>query len=296
MTILSRPTSFAEAARILADLGPSARLVAGGTDLYVKLRKGLPPPEYLVDLGSVADPGARSIAEEGGEKGSIRAGALVNFAQVVRSPLVAATLPALRDAASIMGSVQIRGRGTLGGNAANASPGGDALPPLIVGNARAIVVSSEGSRTVSVEDLFVGPGLSCLAPHEIIVSFVWPRAPGRASVFERVGNRAFHVITKASAAIAARFDDTGRICDVGVALGAVAPTPIRARRAEMVLEGTRPSVDLLALAASEALSECAPKDDIRSTVAYRAEMCRVLLPRLLRRLDSSWRAGCDVSS
>jgi CO/xanthine dehydrogenase FAD-binding subunit len=295
MSTVLRPLSFAEAVSMLAGLGPGAVVVAGATDLLVKIRKGRPPPETIVDLSRVTDDGARSIAIDA-DGTLVRAGALVDFSTLAASRLVADTLPALQQAASIMGSLQIRSRGTLAGNVANASPGGDALPPLIVGLARAILLSPEGIREVPVEGLFVGPGRTSLRQHEIIVALSWPVIPRRKSAFERVGDRAWHVITKASAAVAVNFDDDGRVTAARVALGAVAPVPMRARLTEELLEGSFLTEETLVAAGGRAASEARAIDDLRSTAAYRREICRVLVPRLLARLQTGWRADCGIFS
>ncbi len=281
MSLILRPSSFQQAAAMLADHGDHARIIAGGTDTLTRLQDGMSPPRAWVDLSLVAGE-ARTLGQE---QDQLRIGALVDFETLAHSELLARALPALYQAAAVMGSVQIRGRGTLGGNLCNASPAGDAIPPLVVAGATLHLLSAAGERRLPIGDFFLGPGRTALLPGELLVAASCPVAPGTVSAFARVGARAHHVITKASAAISARREHR-RLHAVRIALGAVAPTVIRAPRAEALLEGQRPDPALLAQAGDALAATARPIDDIRSTAAYRTEVCRQLLGILFTQLAS----------
>jgi carbon-monoxide dehydrogenase medium subunit len=279
MTRVLRPVSFPDACAMLAEAGPGATAVAGGTDLVVRARRTGQSPEILVDLSAIRDGGHEITALDEG----VFVGALVTFERLARSDLVARTLAALSEAARAMGSLQIRSRGTLGGNVANASPAGDGVPPLIVGGAIAHLLRPGAERHLPVEDLFVGPGRSVLASDELITGFSWAWQPGFTSVWAREGDRAVHFVSKASAALSANLDG-GRLRTPRVAFGAVAPVPLRARATERFLEGRALDEETFEGAMEVAMGEVRPIDDLRSTAAHRRILCATLLGRLLERL------------
>jgi len=263
MTRILRPTTFQEAAFLLREEGPGARLLAGGTDALLRVRRGQPEPSAWVDLSGV---------QEGREIRPGHLGALVTFADLAEK----APFHALRMAASGMGSAQIRRRGTLGGNVVNASPAGDAIPPLFVVDARVRLLSASGEREVGLRDFFVGPGRTVAGPDEVLTCITWEHSDAAQSAFVRVGNRVHHVISKASLALWVNpCDDTW--CEVRIALGAVAPTVIRVPDAERLLSGSTPDATRLESAALACAAAARPIDDIRSTAEYRREVCAALL-------------------
>jgi CO/xanthine dehydrogenase FAD-binding subunit len=276
MSVL-RPTSFAAAAALLAQHGPAARPIAGGTDTLTRLDAGATPPEVWVDLSSVQQ--GRDITLRGD---SLHIGALVSFEAMAGSAVLAQALPALHHAANIMGSLQVRTRGTLGGNLCNASPAGDAIPPLVVAGAELQLVSVAGERWLPLTAFLLGPGQTALQLGEVVAGVRCPVVPGSVSAFVRVGARAHHVITKASAAVACRLDQ-GVLRDVRFALGAVAPTVIRAPQVEGILEGQRLTLAVLAQAGEASAAAARPIDDLRSTAAYRREACRQLVGIVMER-------------
>jgi CO/xanthine dehydrogenase FAD-binding subunit len=275
-----RPTSFAEAAALLAELGPSARLIAGGTDTLTRLDAGAAPPAVWVDMSTIAQGRAMELVD-----GELRIGALVSFQAMAGSELLAGALPALHQAANIMGAMQIRSRGTIGGNLCNASPAGDSIPPLVVAGAQIGLISTDGERWMLLEDFFLGPGRNALEPGEVVTGVRCAVVPGTVSAFVRVGARAHHVITKASAAVSCQFED-GVLREVRYAMGAVAPKVIRAPAVEAILEGQRPAPALIERAAAAAGDSARPIDDVRSTVAYRREACRQLVGMLLGKVGA----------
>lgn len=280
MSEILHPSTLVEAARLLRER-PGARLLAGGTDALLQVRKRPPAPPAWVDLGRVGGD-ARAIRVT---SGVIHLGALVTFDDLAGDPAVRRFLTALHQAASVMGSRQIRARGTLGGNLAHASPAGDSIPPLLVAEARVLLLSASGTREVPLDAFFRGPGATVLAPDEILAGVVAPADDGRTSGFHRVGSRVHHVITKVSLALSFRRDgDVLR--DVRVALGAVAPTVFRARGAEAALEGRVPTPDRIREAGEAAAAEARPIDDVRSTRAYRAAVCAELVGVVLELCDA----------
>jgi CO/xanthine dehydrogenase FAD-binding subunit len=189
------------------------------------------------------------------------------------------------DAARLVGSPQIRNRGTLGGNLANASPAGDSIPPLYVLDARVVLASADGTRAVPVAEFFTGPGQSLRAQHEIITAVELPVNGKRRSVFMRLGQRQALAISKVSIAVSLVLaDETVR--DVRIALGAVAPTVVRARRAEDALHGHRLENSVITAACAAAEADASPISDLRSNAGYRRAMCRELLSRALHHLHT----------
>jgi CO/xanthine dehydrogenase FAD-binding subunit len=252
------------------------RPLAGGTDILVRAKDGLQSRAALLDLSAV--PEMKGIEERGTE---LWIGAGVTHAELMRSALVARYAPALPQACAVIGGPQIRNRGTLGGNLANASPAADTVPALFAADAVVELVSVSDRRDLPVRELFTGPRQTVLARDELILGVRVPRRPGVRGAFLRLGQRQAQAISKVSIAVAMTFKD-GRPDWARVALGAVAPTVIRASRAEAALlagghEGLR-------RAREEVMSEVRPIDDLRSTREYRREMAGVLLERAVRRV------------
>lgn len=275
VTELLRPRDLEEALALLA-ARPEARPLAGGTDLVVQLRAGRRAERVLVDLSRVGLAGIR----ETGSGLEIGAGATMD--EIARDPHLARWAPALARAAGWVGAWPIQCRATLGGNLANASPAADTAPPLLVAGARVRLRSATGGeRDLPIEELFTGPGRTALAPGELIVAVLLPEplGAGGAERFAKLGPRREQVISVVSLAVRVVDRAGGRLRGVRIALGAVAPTPVRARRAEAVLEGSRPDAGALA-AASEALAlDIAPIDDLRAPATYRRHAAAVLLRR-----------------
>jgi carbon-monoxide dehydrogenase small subunit/xanthine dehydrogenase small subunit len=271
-----RPRSLEEALEILAQRAGEVRPLAGGTDVLVKAKDGAQDPTALFDLTAV--PEIKGIEEQDGD---LWIGAAATHTEMLRSELVARFVPALPAACAVIGGPQIRNRGTLGGNLANASPAADTVPALYVADAMVEVASVSGRRDVRITEFFLGPRKSVLAPDELILGVRVPKHEGVRGVFLRLGQRQAQAISKVSIAVAMTFRE-GRPDWVRVALGAVAPTVIRAPETEKALlaggwgglQGARDAVR----------REVRPIDDLRSTAAYRREMAAVLLDRAVRRV------------
>jgi CO/xanthine dehydrogenase FAD-binding subunit len=219
------------------------------------------------------------------KNGSIQIGGLTNYMKLINSPLLQAEAPLLVQAAELVGAVQTRYRGTLGGNIANASPAGDTLPPLLALNATVTLISATGERTLPLADLLQGPGKTALASNEVIHHISFDRLPANAkSIFLKLGNRQGMAIAVVSVALLLQVDRNNRVEEARIALGAVAPTPIRCPQAEAVLKG-QPLTDILIEAAAESVHHgCAPIDDVRASAGYRRQMVKVLVRRGLQML------------
>lgn len=276
------PASLAEALRVLHDEGAHARPLAGGTDAMVRFKDGVWRPRAWVNLLRLEE--LRFIRQEGER---ICIGALTTFAEILESPLLQSTAPLLVRAARTVGGPQIRNMATLGGNLGTASPAGDSLPALYALDARVRLVSHQGERELAISELFLGPGRTALQPGELIAELRFaPQARGELCTFEKLGLRAAHAISIASAAVRLVPAGDGRGLRMArVALGALAPTVIRVPEAEAVLAGS-PEVDAVAvaLAAHAARQAARPISDIRASASYRRAMAGNLVQRALVRL------------
>jgi CO/xanthine dehydrogenase FAD-binding subunit len=273
------PRSLGEALTVLS-ARPEARALAGGTDLVVQLRDGRRRAEILVDLGGC---GLDQIREVDGVL-EIGAGAVMDA--IAEHPRVRAEFPALAAAAAQVGGWPIQCRATLGGNLANASPAADTAPALLVADAELVLASSSGERRVPLHGFFLGPGRTVLAPGELIAAVRLPllhRGSGRRSLerFAKVGPRREQVIAVVSLAGRAVLDRDGTLDLIRLALGSVAPTPVRARRAESCLTGRRLTPAVRREAAGELQRDIAPIDDVRAPASYRRIAAAVLLDRFL---------------
>jgi xanthine dehydrogenase iron-sulfur cluster and FAD-binding subunit A len=271
-----RPRSLEEALEILAQRGREVVPVAGGTDILVRAMDGSPSRAVLFDLTAVTE--LRGIEDRGDH---VWIGAGSTHSEMIEAPPVRRHAPALCQACAVIGGPQIRNRGTLGGNLANASPAADCVPPLYVADAVVELVSIYDRREVPIEEFVTGPRETALAHDELILGVRIPTREGVRSAFLRLGQRQAQAISKVSVAAAMTFKD-GRPEWARVAFGAVGPTVIRGRAAEKEL--LRGGPEALRAACAAARDEVKPIDDLRSTREYRREMSAVLLERAVRRL------------
>ena len=271
------PHRLAEAYALLA--AGSWTPIAGGTDLMVRLTGELgPAPERVLDLSRLDGLAGISL-----EAGGLVLGARTTYTEVRRSALCREHLPALVEAAATIGAAAIQNRGTLGGNIANASPAGDTLPVFLAADAVFELGSHREERRIAAADFFTGYRTTALAVDELILRIRIPLPAGRQVRFRKVGTRRAQAISKVVLALAWR--DHGPAAgwsDVRLGLGSVAPTPIRARATEAVLEGSRPTPELADLAAETLAGELSPIDDVRSTAEYRRIVAARVLHRLIR--------------
>jgi len=275
---VSRPRSLAEALQAMAI--PGVRPIAGGTDLIPQWREGRRELAGMVDLKQVPELQTVSFQPATGA----RIGAAAPLSELYALPWLALHYGALDDAARLIGGWQIQNRATLGGNLCNGSPSADSAPPLIALEAVAELVSQNGSRNMPLEDFFAGPGKTVVNPHELLLAASLPAPrPHGASAFLRFIPRAEMDIAVASVAAHVQLDGAReKILVATIALGAVAPTPVRAIEAEAVLIGQVPSEKLLAAAGAQALLAAKPIDDVRGSAAYREHLVEVLTVRVLK--------------
>jgi carbon-monoxide dehydrogenase small subunit/xanthine dehydrogenase small subunit len=277
-----RPRSLEAALELLVERSQQARPVAGGTDILVKAKDGLLARAALFDLTLV--PELAGIEDRGDH---LWIGAASTHTQMVESPLVARYAPALPAACAVIGGPQIRNRGTLGGNLANASPAADTVPALYVADAVVEVASVSSRRELPITGLFIGPRRSVLEADELILGVRIPKRAGVRGAFLRLGQRQAQAISKVSVAVAMVVDD-GRPSWVRIAFGAVAPTVIRAPEAERALmKLASGGEEGLRAACAAVREEVRPIDDLRSTREYRREMAAVLLARAVRQVWSA---------
>ena len=274
------PTSLDEAYAALAE--SAHRPMAGATDLLVQLTADLgPPPERVLDLWRLD--ALRGIGVDGTD---LVIGALTTYTEMRDSALVREHLPVLAAAAATVGAAQIQNRGTLGGNVANASPAGDTLPVLLACDAVLVLGSVRGEREVAATDFFVAYRRTALATDELLLRVRFPMPATREVRFRKVGTRRAQAISKVVLALAWQQDTPDAAWHaVRVALGSVAPVPVRAAATEAVLEGARPTLATADLAASTLAGELSPIDDVRSTADYRRAVAARILHRLLRDED-----------
>jgi CO/xanthine dehydrogenase FAD-binding subunit len=281
---LVTPGSLDEA---LDDLArhPAARPFAGGTDLMVVLEAGHLPPGRYVSLQNCRE--LLGIDEGNGPDAGVNIGALTTYTEIRRSSRLAADYPMLRTAAGETGGLATQNRGTIGGNIANASPAADTPPALLVYDASLDLMSKTGTRRVPYAAFHTGYKKMDLARGEIVARIhLPPRPPGWRDYYRKVGTRRAQAISKVCFAGALRMDGDV-VSDARIALGSVAPTPLRAIRTEAALRGKRLDDAAIRSAQQILTSEIAPIDDIRSSADYRSRVAVNLLREMLRSAESS---------
>ena len=273
-----QPTTLAEASRLLRENGPGGRFLAGGTDLVIAMKeKGL-LPKYIVDLKRV--PGLAGIRENG--DGSLSIGALTTMYAIETSPVIKKKYPFLAQSAAEVGSIQIRNRATVGGNMANATPSADVAPSLIALNATANIAGAAGERTLPMEDFFRGPGQNAMSADEILTEIRIPKTgPQLVGEYIKFSPRDMMDLAYIGVAVAYNLGDDKKCSGVRIVLGAVAPTPIRAKNSEALLEGQVLTEEIAAKVGDEAARESKPISDVRSSADYRRAMVGVMTKRAI---------------
>ncbi len=267
-----------QALRILAEEEPP-RVLAGGTDLLVNIQEKMEKPARILDIGELNE--LQGIREE---ESRIIIGALTTHTQIIRSALLREKALPLVQACAQIGSPQIRRRATLGGNLVNASPAADSVPALVALGAFLRLRSSVGEREVPVEEFSTGVKKSLIRPEELLLEIIIPLSPDHpVGFYRKIGQRKALAIAKVSLAVWL-VRDGKKVRWTRIALGAVATTVVRARRAEDYLRGRELTKESLAAAARLVREESRAISDIRSTASYRDEMTGVLLSRGLAEL------------
>ena len=270
------PKTLDELLTFLDEHKGETSIVAGGTDLYLLIKREIVRPRYLVDITRVSD--LHYIKEEDEH---LRIGANMTLTEIEKNDIVNRYFPVLVEAIKTMAARQIRNVATLAGNLANASPAADSAPPLIVLGARVILQSKNNTREVPVEDLFVFVKKTIIESNEVITEVKIPKPPGNfAASFEKLGKRNALVLAIVSAA-ASIVREGDIIKDARISLGSVAPTPLRVKKAEDILKGKTPTMELIEKAAEIVMNEVKPITDVRASAEYRIDMARVLSRRVL---------------
>ena len=268
------PGELEEATRILADYGPEGRALAGGTDLLIRLKRRQWQVRGVVSLKRIATLRHLSL------NGELRLGARVSLNDLIRSPLILEHFPVLAETAGTMAGVQVRSLATVGGNICNASPAADMAPPLIALDARVVIVGRDGERVAPLDEFFIGPGKSVLTPGELVRELAVPHDDSTRVAYTKLEHR--EAMDIAIAGVGVSIKTEAQYCrDVRIVLGAVAPTPLRARQAEDFLRGSELTEENIREAARIAAREAKPIDDVRGSAWYRREMVEVLTRRIL---------------
>jgi carbon-monoxide dehydrogenase medium subunit len=283
------PESLADALKIKQDKGAHARVIAGGTDLILRMRDKVFSPTLLVDLRQV------SLDTISCQAGEMRLGAYVTLSQILADDDIAVLFPALVEACRQFAGPPIRNRATLGGNLVNASPAADLAPPLMAYDANIVLASSSGDRVLGLAEFFTGPGQTVMQADEILTAVRLPlMPPDSASKFIKLGQRRSMAISIINLSTRLTLGKKGTVSDARIILGAAAPTPIRAVAAEAVLMGNELSDDRVEEAAIAARKEISPITDVRASRNYRERMAQVLVRRaLLASWDDLGRSGSN---
>jgi carbon-monoxide dehydrogenase medium subunit len=277
------------AVALLAEHGASAKILAGGTDLLVDLKSKPEKIGVVIDISRAEDMKKIALTEDG-----LSLGALVTHAQIVRSEQVRKLCPALAEAAQSIGAAQTRNLGTIGGNLMTCVPSMDAGPALVALDASVTVAAPEGQRRMPVSDLFVAPRRTSLKATELLIEIVIPkRSLGKPAAFMKFGLRKGQALALVN--VAASFwsgRDGSVFVEPRIALGAVAPTVMRAIAAEADLAGRAIAPEAMAQAGRIAAAEARPIDDFRASAAYRRDLVAVLTQRALA--AAAERANADL--
>ncbi len=269
------PHTVEEAIASLAKHGAAARVLAGGTDLLVQMRSGAKTPGVVVDLKRIAELTAITLDAKGAT-----IGAAVCGDELSKRADLSALWPGLLEAAALIGSQQVQGRASIGGNLCNSSPAADTTPALIANEARCIIAGPNGRREVAAETFNTGPGKNVLAPGELLVALFVPRpAPRTADAYLRLIPRTEMDIAVVGAGVRVTLAADGSCTAARVVLGAVGPTAFLVPAAAAALVGQRISDASLAAAAAASSAAARPIDDKRGTIAYRKQISGVLTKR-----------------
>jgi aerobic carbon-monoxide dehydrogenase medium subunit len=284
------PTTLNEALNTLAHEGEAGAALAGGTDLLLRIRRGVRRYRSVVNIKFV--PGLSGLTWN--KRDGLSFGALTTFRAIETDANVRAHYPALAEAARAVAGVQLRNLATIGGNLGNGSPSADSVPPLVALGATVAIASAAAARTLPVEACLTGPGRTVLAPGEVFTTFHIPAPALRSSnAFARFSPRSAMDIGIASVAATIALDAAGRCTDCRIALGAVSPIPLRASAAEAALLGERLTPALAERVGQLAAAAAQPISDIRATAGYRRAIVQVLTARMV--IEATARAARSPS-
>ena len=269
----------------IAMLGDGARVMAGGTDLIIQMDNEMIEPELIVDLKNI--PETRVIEQA---DGGFRVGAAVTGMELMEHQGFCDTWPGVIDGVKLIGSIQVKGRATVGGNLCNASPAADSVPALMAANALATLAGPGGTRTVPVADICIGPGKTSLAKDELLVSLSFPARPAHTGdAYQRFTPRTEMDIAVVGVGVNLTLDDSGTCTTARVAVGAVAARALLVDDAALALIGTKVDAAAIEKAAEAVQAACSPIDDKRGTIEFRIDVAGVLTRRTIA--DALERAG-----
>ena len=271
------PRSPEDAVTQLRDRGPGGKLLAGGTDLLLQTKARVVRPAYVVDLSHLQE--LNRLERRPGE--GLWIGAMVRARDVQLSPFFQNGFSIVADGAGLIGSIQIRNLATVGGNLCNAAPSADVAPPLIASGARAEIIGPDGTRGVPIDEFFLGPRRTVLSPTELLLGVWVPEPPARSGghYLRHTPRKEMDIAVVGVGSTIAL--DGDRCADVRIALGAVAPTPVRAKGAEEALRGQAVTPDLIEHAARMAAEDARPISDVRGSADFRRHLVEVLTRRTL---------------
>jgi CO/xanthine dehydrogenase FAD-binding subunit len=275
------PRTIEEATSLLKQYGSKARVIAGGTDLVPRMKWGEIKPEYVLSLSHI--PGLQEIQFD--KTRGLSLGALCKIGAIERSDIIKENYPLLAQAASVLGSKEIRNLATVGGNLCNGAPSADMPPALLALGARAVISFENREKVIPLEDFFVGPKKTILGDGELLVRLEIPRMSRRcAGEYIKVGKRKAMEIAMIGVASLITLEPENNTCkDARLGLATAAPTPIRARQAEEVLVGKELDDDVIELATVTASKEASPRTSWRSSEEYRRELIRALTRRAIKK-------------
>jgi carbon-monoxide dehydrogenase medium subunit len=272
--------SVEEALDLLTKYGEEAKLLAGGHSLIPAMKLRLAAPRYLIDLGTV--PGLGGIRIDGD---ALAIGALTIHADIVSSDIVRRRVPALSDAAGVIGDVQVRNRGTIGGSVAHADPAADFPVILTALDASFVALSRSGSRTISVDDFFVDFYTTALAPNEVLTEIRVPLPPSSAgTAYHKMAHPASGYVVVSAGALINR-DSSGRCASARIAIGGLGSGPIRAQATEAALHGQSLTEKVISAAAAKAAEGSDPTDDVYASAEYKRHMATVLARRAIEQAN-----------
>ena len=267
-----KPDSIKETISILSQYGGKAKILNGGTDLIVEIRDKIIQPEYVVDIKAIPQLNKITYSEQDG----LHIGATVTLNEISNSKVVQRNYPILAEACKTVGSYQVRNRATLVGNISNASPAADTAPPLLVLEAKVDIIGPTGEKIVPINEFFTGVKKNILKKGEIVTCVIVPSLRDEwTGVYRKQGRRKDVDLATVGVAVVCIRDE------IRIALGAVAPTPIRAFKTEELLKGKTIDESLLEKAGISVLTEVSPISDVRSSQEYREEIIKVLVRRAI---------------
>jgi len=275
-----RPQDLREAFRLTAQFGDRARYIAGGTDLIVRMKQGTVQPDALVSLR-----GIKALAGFTHNSG-LSIGSMTLLRDIEREPVIARDYSVLVQSIRMLANPQVRNVATIGGNLCNAAPSADCAPPLLVMEARMILEGPAGMREICAGHFFAGPGETCMEQTEVLKAIHIPEMKnGTGAAFFKVGRVTQDIaIVNAAALLVMK----GKLCrKCRLAVGAVAPTPLRLEKVEKLVEGEHIDTDLLVRVEEMVQHSVKPITDVRSTAEYRRSLSGILVKRAIQQALSS---------